>query len=110
MHCAKKTNDQDFYQQLKIKLSTRSNPNFDFLSAYFAAGFKKDIIQVGANDGVMCDPLRFFLKSPSDYNATLIEPIPFYVEKLKDLYSNRSDIKVVQAAIDQDFTIKQFFI
>lgn len=103
------TDDYTFYTQLKNRLAFKFNSQIDFLSAYFSAGFSKDIIQVGANDGVMCDPLRFFLETPSGYRATLIEPIPYYVEKLTNLYVNRQDIRIVQTAISCDDSVKKLY-
>lgn len=69
-----------------------------FLDWYFYGGKSKLIVQVGANDGVQSDPLRKFLKEPGNYTAILIEPIPFYIAKLKSLYANRLDISIIQAA------------
>ena len=43
------------------------------------------------------------------FKATLIEPISYYVDKLKNLYVNCQDIKIVQAAIDCDDSIKRLY-
>lgn len=71
----------------------------DFLEEFFKAKDAKHVIQIGANDGVQNDPLRPYLKKPGNYEAILVEPIPFYIQKLRDLYKDRSDIKIVHAAI-----------
>jgi len=77
-----------------------SNSAGQFYEAYFGAPGPKRLIQVGANDGVMCDPLRRFLAraAPEALRALLIEPVPFYFERLKALYSERPDIAVLNAA------------
>lgn len=81
-----------------------------FLDWYFHEPLKsKLVIQVGANDGVQSDPLRRFLGVPGDYQAILIEPIPFYVSKLKVLYQNRSDIQIIQAACGKTNQVKKLF-
>jgi FkbM family methyltransferase len=72
----------------------------EFYEAYFGSPERKCVIQVGANDGVMCDPLRRFL-APSrnqDIQAVLIEPIPFYFDKLRTLYADYQNISVLNAA------------
>jgi FkbM family methyltransferase len=84
---------------LKRFLFPASDPMGCFLSGFFGSEIPKTIVQIGANDGVMCDPLRPFLKTPGNYNAILIEPLPYYVEKLRQLYKSRSDVSIVQAAI-----------
>jgi FkbM family methyltransferase len=56
------------------------------------------IVQIGANDGIQNDPIRKYLKSKGNYNAILVEPLPFFVDSLNQLYNDRNDIKVIQAA------------
>lgn len=72
----------------------------EFYEAYFGSPEKKFVIQVGANDGIMCDPLRrFFAPSRSqDIQAVLIEPIPFYFDRLRNLYADYANISVLNAA------------
>jgi FkbM family methyltransferase len=67
------------------------------------------IVQIGANDGVQNDPLRKHLLQKGSYNAILIEPLPFFVDTLKNLYSNRTDIKIIQAAAGKTNEIKTLF-
>jgi FkbM family methyltransferase len=78
----------------------RSSSLNDFFQAYFGSPQEKCLIQVGANDGVMCDPLRRFLVNSKNQNisAVLVEPIPFYYEKLCDLYRDYPEITVLNAA------------
>jgi len=72
----------------------------DFYEAYFSSGKEARVIQVGANDGIMCDPLRrFFLHSTNQkIHAVLIEPIPFYYTKLQTLYADDPNITVLNVA------------
>ena len=70
----------------------------EFYRRYFSLPGKKRIIQVGANDGVMSDPLRPFLKEKGDLQAILVEPLPFYSEKLRKLYEGRPEIMIEQVA------------
>lgn len=80
-----------------------------FLSWYFGKGDNALVVQVGANDGVQSDPLRQFLLNPGNYAAILIEPIPFYVSKLKALYSNRPDVKIIEAACGEVSQTKSLY-
>ena len=72
----------------------------EFLDAYFASPDEKCVIQVGANDGIMCDPLRPYLAPSPErgIRAVLIEPIPYYFEKLKDLYAEYPNIRTLNVA------------
>jgi FkbM family methyltransferase len=80
------------------RLFNRNRQVDSFLRRYFESPGRKTILQVGANDGVMSDPLRPYLRESGNYTAILIEPLPYYCEKLKRLYANRKDVKVVNAA------------
>ena len=56
-----------------------------FISKFVNEVGKKDdffFIQVGANDGVMCDPIRQFIVKHS-WGCILVEPVPDYFELLK---------------------------
>lgn len=70
-----------------------------FLARVFASPGHKTVVQVGANDGVQNDPLRRFLVDPGSYSAVLVEPLPHYASRLRDLYRGRPDITVVEAAL-----------
>lgn len=60
----------------------------------------KTVIQVGANDGVQSDPLRkHLLVDGRIQKAVLIEPIPFYVSKLRELYAQDSRVEVRSIAV-----------
>jgi len=87
-------------QRIGARIIGRSSSLREFYEAYFESLEKKCVIQVGANDGIMCDPLRrFFAPSRNqDIGAVLIEPIPFYFEKLKVLYADYTDISVLNVA------------
>jgi len=69
-----------------------------FLQHYFTDPNPKSVVQVGANDGVQSDPLRHWLERPGNYRATLIEPLPYYADRLRDLYQDRHDIRILQCA------------
>lgn len=83
----------------KFFLKKEKNSIDNFLTKYFQSKEKKYIIQVGANDGIQNDPIRKFLKTSNKYKAILIEPIPYYFNKLKLLYKKRKDIKIINVAV-----------
>jgi FkbM family methyltransferase len=81
-----------------------------FLNWYFSqSNLSKLVIQVGANDGEQSDPLRRFLRRRDKYSAILIEPIPFYVSKLKKLYENRGDIEIIEGACGGRREVKSLY-
>ena len=82
------------------RMLTRLSSLRDFYEAYFSSGKEARVIQVGANDGIMCDPLRGFLVHSTNQNigAVLVEPIPFYYTKLRDLYVDYPNITVLNVA------------
>ncbi len=66
------------------------------------------IIQVGAFDGVLADPLRKHLQSP-DVQAVLLEPQPSPYAKLVALYSEQPNIRPMRLAIaETDGTLKMW--
>lgn len=93
---------------LKIESSTKSDLS-DFLDNIFNSNKVRTLIQIGANDGLQNDPLRKYILSPGSFITTLVEPIPYYVNKLNDLYFNRNDVRVLQAAIGSTESTRELF-
>jgi len=92
--------DDDVYACIGTRRLTRLSSLMDFYEAYFSSGKEARVIQVGANDGIMCDPLRrFFLDSTNQkIRAVLVEPIPFYYTKLQTLYADNANMTVLNVA------------
>jgi FkbM family methyltransferase len=90
----------DLCARIGMRMIGRSSSLKDFYEAYFSSAKEKRVIQVGANDGIMCDPLRRFLAHSRNQNiaAILIEPIPFYYQKLCDLYRDYAEITILNMA------------
>lgn len=56
-------------------------------------------VQVGANDGVIADPLHPYITT-FGWSGTMVEPQPFvFAEKLEPLYRNNAKINLVNAAV-----------
>jgi FkbM family methyltransferase len=83
----------------------------EFYNFYFSSKKNKIIIQVGANDCEMDDPLRKYLcnQNTKSFSAVLIEPLPFYVNKLKKLYERNPSISIIQAACGKFKESKNLF-
>lgn len=83
-----------------LRMIRRSSSLDEFYRGYFASSEPKSLIQIGANDGIMCDPLRPHLARSRDSNlrAVLVEPVPFYCDKLRALYASYPNISVMQVA------------
>jgi FkbM family methyltransferase len=85
----------------RVVLRIRPDPDTQvkkFLRNFFAAASMKYVVQVGANDGRQSDPLRPYFAAEGMYRATLVEPLPYYVDRLKALYRGRNDITVAAVA------------
>tara|TARA_Y100000991_G_scaffold91401_1_gene68965 strand:- start:259 stop:1026 length:768 start_codon:yes stop_codon:yes gene_type:complete len=85
----------------KINLST-------FLKKYFAIKKNANIIQIGAMDGVSCDPLRPYLTFHKG-NVILVEALNFYCDKLNILYSDQSNISICNALVSSKESENKFF-
>jgi FkbM family methyltransferase len=81
----------------------------DYLDELFRENQVRAVCQIGANDGIQNDPLRNYLSSPGAYRATLVEPIPYYAEKLRALYTGRPDIHIVQSAAGANEILQNFY-
>lgn len=68
----------------------------------------KNLIQIGANDGVAFDDLNFFIKKYR-VNSVLVEPINENYEKLKDNYKDFSFVQLENSAICDDNSINYLY-
>jgi len=109
--------DNKFFFNVLKKLYTFffNNRNFKIdsekiLENIFFSKDKKIIIQIGANDGLMLDPLRRFLIKKGNYKAILIEPLDYYYKNLLKLYKKRKDIKLLKVCISTKKKQKIYFI
>lgn len=70
------------------------------------------IIQIGANDGMMCDPLYRFTQLQKNRSFFRIEPHPFYFKKLKELHAFDAHVTCLQLAVSSstDTTRDLFYI
>ena len=99
----------DFKRQF-LNIESGALPSLEtFLRNLFSSGDVRSVVQIGANDGIQNDPLRQYLVAPGNYHATLVEPIPFYIESLRNLYANRRDVRIVQAAVGSIESQKKLF-
>ncbi len=84
----------DLFELLVDKL-TNNRPDFFF-------------IQIGANDGLMDDPIQAYVKR-FHWRGILVEPVRFYFDKLRTNYAGESQLIFENAAIAQtDATLKLF--
>ena len=103
-------NQSKEFVQSFMNFEQASKPESEyFLDNLFHTNSVRTVIQIGANDGIQNDPLRKYLLSTGAYEATLVEPIPFYVDKLKTLYADRADVKIVEAAAGSADELRDLF-
>jgi FkbM family methyltransferase len=94
-----------------LKFKKFKNEN-EFLFAFFNEfHLKKCIIQVGANDGVMSDPLYEYLtlSKYDEISVILIEPLDYYFTKLKKLHKNRPNTILLNAALSNCESLREFY-
>jgi FkbM family methyltransferase len=66
------------------------------------------LVQIGANDGWMCDRMNSFVLE-EDPKAILVEPIPCYFSVLKKNYANNKNITFVNKALDSKRGEREMF-
>ncbi|NDC36603.1 MAG: FkbM family methyltransferase [Proteobacteria bacterium] len=69
-----------------------------FLADFFMYAPLASVLQIGANDGVQNDPLRSFLPQHQG-QIVLVEPLPYYHDILRRLYSSQVNVQVVNALV-----------
>ena len=78
------------------------------LNNIFKKNTIKNLIQIGANDGVAFDDLNYFIKK-FKINSVLVEPIKEIYDKLQNNYKNFSFVKLENSAISDDNTINYLY-
>ena len=90
-------------------LSTHSALNLKLiLNNIFKKNKIKNLIQIGANDGVAFDDLNYFIRK-FKINSVLVEPIKEIYDKLQNNYKNFSFVKLENSAISDDNTINYLY-
>ena len=64
-----------------------------FLTDFFRSAPTATVLQIGANDGVMNDPLRPFLPTHQG-KIVLVEALPHYCASLRQLYRDQKNVNV----------------
>jgi FkbM family methyltransferase len=59
------------------------------------------VLQIGANDGLATDPIHDLLMQNPDWEAILVEPVPFLYERLKKNYLGRSKTRFLNVAVSE---------
>ncbi len=71
------------------------------VSSWVARQARLQLIQVGANDGVMADPIREIVLRPN-VHAVLVEPVPDVFARLAQTYALQSRVVCRQVAVVPD--------
>lgn len=73
-------------QRIANKIRPVPRRKLGFLLAAFAESYPRArFVQIGANDGVLEDPLREFVTT-RDWRGVLVEPVPYLFERLRETY------------------------
>jgi len=65
-------------------------------------------VQIGANDGVIYDPINKFV-TQHQWRGVLVEPVDHYFEQLKNNYANCPKLSFEQAAISNKNEVRDFY-
>lgn len=65
-------------------------------------------VQIGANDGILEDPLRPFILR-HDWRGLLIEPLPHIFEHLRATYAGRPHLVLENVAVSRNRTVADFY-
>tara|TARA_B110000483_G_C18095755_1_gene503812 strand:- start:139 stop:885 length:747 start_codon:yes stop_codon:yes gene_type:complete len=95
-------------RKILFKIGVLKKPQI-ILDDFFYKKKNKFCIQIGANDGVMGDPIRIYLKDKSNLSAILIEPLDYYYKKLISLYKNRKEIKIMRNLVSNERVLKKIY-
>jgi len=95
-------------RKILFKIGVLKKPQI-ILDNFFNKKKNKFCIQIGANDGVLDDPIRKYLKVKSNLSAILIEPLDHYYKKLIFLYKNRKDIKIMRNLVSNVRVLKKIY-
>jgi FkbM family methyltransferase len=78
------------------------------LAYYHASGREVIIVQIGACDGSVCDPVHEFLRH-GKMRALLLEPMPRSFAKLQKTYASTPNVSILQAAVSRtDGTVTMY--
>lgn len=66
-------------------------------------------VQIGSNDGIRGDPLYRLVSTQKSWSGILIEPVPFFFERLKRNYSHGNKLIFENAAISEKREIRRFY-
>ena len=80
----------------------------DVLLRVFPRVEELGVIQVGANDGTMADPL-FRYMARCRWHGVLIEPMPEAFAKLEQLYAGNARLKLMNKAVDRQRGEREMF-
>lgn len=84
----------------------------EFLDLFFnRMTGSRAIIQIGANDGVMEDPIYHHLRNTAhnEVVSVLIEPLDYYFQKLTRLHTARPNTMMIKAAAGSSETTRKFY-
>ena len=101
-------------EKLVAEINRRSNIRDSVYRKTLTAFEGKDItfLEIGACDGVFpVDVLYPHAYTNKNWKGVMVEPVPYYFEKLKENYDHRDNIQFINAAIsDTDGEIDMFII
>lgn len=92
--------------------SAQNGPRFSmlpiFIEHFVQNGSNKSILQIGANDGLLDDPIHHVIRNLK-LPAILVEPLPELFEQLKHNYADQPQVRFENVAVSNRPGIAQLF-
>jgi FkbM family methyltransferase len=66
-------------------------------------------VKVGANDGVTGDPFGYSLLNNRQWKGVLVEPVPYCIDKLQRIYSDKTRFTIDQSAVGSTSGTGKFY-
>ena len=88
--------------QLRLPQRLPDQPLSRLLAAFAEVCPRAVFVQIGSNDGLQQDPLRFFIET-CDWCGVMVEPVPFIFDRLQAHYRGHPRLRLENCAIaDRD--------
>ena len=100
-------------QKRRLARMLRPQPKrkLEFLLAAFARAYPQArFVQIGANDGMLEDPLREFILA-NRWRGVLVEPVPYLFERLQRTYRDIDRVSLENVAIaDREGSMPFYYV
>ncbi|HQZ64179.1 MAG TPA: FkbM family methyltransferase [Planctomycetaceae bacterium] len=107
-------NSNPFFRQVAIAARSVLRPTTNDLLRRLVRAAAKHVdrpvfVKVGANDGVTGDPFGDSLLNNRQWKGVLVEPVPYCVDRLRRIYSDKTRFTIDQSAVGSTAGTAKFY-